>query len=224
MVVFDATMLLLFLRPNSGQPLDSAGSPIAQVQQRIAHLLQRLERSRTRIAIPTPALSEVLVRAGPAAPQIVETLNRSAVFKIVPFDSLAAIEAAIMTRAAIDAGDKRGGSDATWAKVKFDRQIVATAKVIRATTIYSDDADVRTMGTAQDITVIGVAELPLPPENPQIELQLEPPSTPVQEEDESDAQSLDDAETETKAAAAEDDLEEPEAEPDAAASDPKQSD
>lgn len=208
MVVFDATMLLLFLRPNSGQPRNSSGAPIAQVQQRIAHLLQRLERTRTRIVIPTPALSEVLVRAGPAAPQIVETLNRSAVFKLVPFDSLAAIEAAIMTRAAIDAGDKRAGSDATWAKVKFDRQIVAIAKVVRATTIYSDDADVRTMGAAQDMTVIGLAELPLPPENPQIELQLEQPSTVAQEE-QSDAQSLDDAERETEAVGAEDDPEEP---------------
>jgi hypothetical protein len=46
-----------------------------------------------------------------------------------------------MTRAAVDAGDKRVGSDATWAKVKFDRQIVAIAQVRRATAIYSDDAD-----------------------------------------------------------------------------------
>lgn len=218
MVVFDATMLLLFLRPSSGQPVDSTGAPIAQVQQRIAHLLQRLERARTRIVIPTPALSEVLVRAGAAAPQIVETLNRSAVFKIVPFDALAAIEAAIMTRAAIDSGDKRAGSDATWAKIKFDRQIVAIAKVIRATAIYSDDSDVRTIGAAQDITVIGLAELPLPPENPQIQLQLVPPSTAAQVE-QSDAQSLDDAQRETETAG--DDDEEPEADPDAT-SEPEQ--
>jgi hypothetical protein len=125
MVVFDATILMLLLRPNAGQPTDSSGQPITQVQERIAHLLQTLEKNRTRIIIPTPALSEVLVRAGNAGPQIVETLGRSAVFRIVSFDSLAAIEAAAMTRAAIDSGDKRGGVDAAWAKVKFDRQIVA---------------------------------------------------------------------------------------------------
>jgi hypothetical protein len=180
MVVFDATMLLLLLRPNSGRPLDSDGTPIAQVAERIAHLVQRLERARNRIVIPTPALSEVLVRAGSAAPQIVETLGRSALFKIMPFDSLAAIEAALMTRAAIDAGDKRSGLEATWAKVKFDRQIVAIAKVARATEIYSDDTDVRTLAAAEDITVIGLAQLPTPPEKAQIEMQLEPSAQEVE--------------------------------------------
>lgn len=220
MVVFDATMLLLFLRPNSGQPRDSAGAPIPQVQERIAYLLQRLERARTRIIIPTPALSEVLVRAGTAAPQIVETLNHSAAFKIVAFDSLAAIEAAMMTRAAIDAGSKRGGSDATWAKIKFDRQIVAIAKVAQATAIYSDDNDVRTIATAEDITVIGLAKLPLPPENPQIEMQLESPET---QEEQTDAQSLNNAQSDIEAAAAEDDLDQSETERDTT-SEPGQSD
>jgi len=180
MVVFDATMLLLLLRPNSGRPFDSDGAPIAQVAERIAYLIQRLDKARNRIVIPTPALSEVLVRAGSAAPQIVETLGRSALFKIMPFDSLAAIEAALMTRAAIDAGDKRGGLEATWAKVKFDRQIVAIAKVARATEIYSDDNDVRTLATAEDITVIGLAELSTPPEKAQIEMQLEPPAQEIE--------------------------------------------
>jgi monoamine oxidase len=195
MVVFDATILLLVLRPNSGQPLDSTGQPVTQVQERIAHLVRSLERSRTRIAIPTPALSEVLVRAGSAGPQIVETLSRSTVFKIMPFDSLAAIEAAVMTRAAIDAGDKRGGSGATWAKIKFDRQIVAIAKVVRATAIYSDDADVRTIALAEDMPVIGLAELPVPTETQQMEMPLE---LPAQGEDAND-QLVNEADSEPEA-------------------------
>lgn len=193
MVVFDATMLMLMLRPNSGRPVDSNGQPISQVPERIAHLVQSLEKSRTRIIVPTPALSEVLVRSGTAAPGIVETFSRSAVFRIVPFDSLAAIEAAVMTRTAIDAGGKRGGSEATWAKVKFDRQIVAIAKVTQATAIYSDDGDVRTIAAGEDIPVIGLPELPLPPQNPQIELKLEPP---LAQEGQPDAPSSDEAEAE----------------------------
>jgi len=150
----------------------------------------------------------VLVRSGSAGPQIVETLGRSAVFKIMPFDSLAAIEAAVLTRAAIDAGDKRSGSDSTWAKIKFDRQIVAIAKVARATAIYSDDADVRTIATAEDIAVIGLDELPVPPQNPQIELPLETPA----QEDATDAPILD-AEAEAEL---EGDAEDNEGEPDPA--------
>jgi hypothetical protein len=192
MVVFDATMLLLLLRPNSGRPLDATGAPIANVEERIAHLIQRLEKTKTQIIVPTPALSEVLVYAGAAGPRIVETLNRSVVFRIVPFDSLAAVEAALMTRAAIDTGDKRGGSAATWAKVKFDRQIVAIAKVVRATVIYSDDADVRVLAARENIAVIGLAELPLSPGEAQIEMQLEPPTI----EEQNDAAPLDDEATE----------------------------
>lgn len=172
--VFDATLLLLMLRPNVGRPLDPSGQPLAQVAERIAYLLESLEKNRTRVVVPTPALSEVLVRSGSAGPEIVETLNRSSMFRIVPFDALAAIEAAVMTRAAIDAGDKRGGSDATWAKIKFDRQIVAIAKVARAAAIYSDDNDVRMIAEAENIPVIGLAELPLPPQTPQLEMPLAP--------------------------------------------------
>jgi hypothetical protein len=97
-----------------------------------------------------------------------------------------------MTRAAIDTGDKRGGSAAAWAKVKFDRQIVAIAKVARATAIYSDDADVRVLAATENIAVIGLAELPLAPEEAQIEMQLEPPTF----EEQNDAASLDDEVTE----------------------------
>ena len=63
----------------------------------------------------------------------------------------------------------------------FDRQIVAIAKVARATAVYADDADVRSMAAAQDIAVIGLVELPLPPVDPQMAMQFAPP-TPAQEE------------------------------------------
>jgi hypothetical protein len=48
--------------------------------------------------------------------------------------------------------------------VKYDRQIVAVAKVCGATTIYSDDKDVRTLAKTVKIEVIGLADLPLPPD------------------------------------------------------------
>lgn len=58
----------------------------------------------------------------------------------------------------------------------------------RATAIYSDDADVRTIAAAQNITVIGLAELPVPSETVQIEMQLEPPAA----DEQTDAAPLDD--------------------------------
>lgn len=67
-----------------------------------------------------------------------------------------------MTRAAIDRGDKRDGSDATWAKVKYDRQIVAIARVNSASAIYSDDVNLTSFARRGGLRVFSVADLPLP--------------------------------------------------------------
>lgn len=173
MVVIDATMLLLLLRPDVGVPIDShTKQPIPDFHERLSYWIEQTEAAGTTILIPAPALSEVLVRAGPAGPAIVEKLREFSVFQIVPFDALEAIEVAAMTKAAIDGGDKRSGAakDSTWAKVKYDRQIVATAKVAQATTIYSDDGDIHTLGKRANISVIRLSELPTKPLPPQQDL------------------------------------------------------
>jgi hypothetical protein len=46
--------------------------------------------------------------------------------------------------------------------VKFDRQIVAVAKVNGAHTIYSDDDDVRKFATKAAMKVIATWDLPVP--------------------------------------------------------------
>ena len=68
-----------------------------------------------------------------------------------------------------------------WAKVKYDRQIIAIARVAQASAIYSDDKGIQALAKAADIQVIGLADLPLPPETAQGELPLAPPPAPVQE-------------------------------------------
>jgi hypothetical protein len=64
----------------------------------------------------------------------------------------------------MEAGDKRGGPQGTWAKVKYDRQIVAIARGEGADITYSDNNDVRKLATQAGIAVRRIAELPLPPE------------------------------------------------------------
>lgn len=171
MVVIDATTLLLLLRPDTPVPNGPDGLPIDRAKERIEHLIERLKKSGERIAIPTPALSEALVRAGAGASQkIVEALDKMIVFRVEPFDARAAIEVAAMTRDAKARGNKRGATAATWAKVKYDRQIVAIAKVIGATTIYSDDGDVGSIAKEAKITVVSIADLRLPPEAQQLDM------------------------------------------------------
>jgi hypothetical protein len=60
----------------------------------------------------------------------------------------------------------------TWAKLKFDRQIIAIAKVNCAKSIYSDDFGVKSVATANGLKTVHTWELPLPPTAAQGELDL----------------------------------------------------
>lgn len=167
MVVFDTTILLPVLWASVPVPNHpQTGQPVERFRDRIDYLIAHLEQTRTKIIIPTPALSEILVRAGTAGPEYLAQINARSTFRTVAFDERAAVEVAAMTKKAIDAGDKRGGADATWNKIKYDRQIVAIAKVEGATALYSDDSGVRAFANGVGLTVIGSWELPLPPEDP----------------------------------------------------------
>lgn len=169
-VVFDSSFLVHLLDPR----VRAEG----EVDARLDFLLRGLEKTKTKIIVPTPALSEVLVGAGDTAPQYLDILSRSPRFKIVPFGTRAAVEAAAAHREAIRAGDKREGSDAPWAKVKFDRQIVAIAKVEGVDVIYSNDDDIRRFSARDNVEVVGLEDLPYPPEKSQGELSFDANGNP----------------------------------------------
>ena len=169
MVLFDANTLMLLLDPALPAPKDkSTGEPVTEVEKRIKHLVDTLQKRREKIVIPTPALAEVLTKADRAGADYFIKIDRSAAFRIEAFGSRAAIELARMTTSAINAGDKRGGVSASWNKIKFDRQIVAIAKIKNVSMIYSDDLDLAQFSTAQGISVTTVSQLPLPPPEEQM--------------------------------------------------------
>lgn len=161
------------MRPDVLPPIDeTTGKPVNNVKERISALINHLEKEKTKIIIPAPALSELLVRAGDKMHEIVNTIEKSPVFIIEPFDTKAAIEVAIMTRQAKDGGNKKNGLDIRWAEIKYDRQIIAIAKVNRATTIYSDDKHIRSLAEKAKINVIRLVDLPIPEGMLQQEMEL----------------------------------------------------
>lgn len=167
MVLLDSSMLLFFLDKRTPSPLDpTTGKPIEHAKERIDYLIKTLQEDGNTIVIPTPALSEVLVRSGKAGADYIQILSGSAKFRIAPFDTRAAIEVASMARS----GNKKGGLSSTHAKIKYDRQIVAIAKTENVTVIYSDDKGLRTLAQAHSIKVYGLADLPIPPSDPQTSL------------------------------------------------------
>ena len=179
MVVFDTSFILLVLDPLAKAPLDpSTGMTVTKPTERVEFLIKNLSSSREKIIIPTPVLSEVLVYAGAATEKYLETLNTQSTFRIVPFDQKAALEAAIATRDALDRGGLRvdaANPDATKTKIKFDRQIVAIAEAEGAHSIYSDDGDVHNYAERAGLKAYRTADLDLPPEDPQMKMDLNTP-------------------------------------------------
>ncbi len=76
-----------------------------------------------------------------------------------------------MLDAALSGGDKRANTK-TWAKAKFDWQIVAIAKVGNAKIIYSDDGDIARITTRHGLSAIKTDDLPLPDSARQHKLDL----------------------------------------------------
>ena len=168
MILLDATAFSLMVNPDARPPNDpTTGLPVARVRERFRFLEAEAQRQRQTILIPTPALAEVLVGLGDAGPAVLDRIMRSSHFKIAEFDTRAAVEVAAMTREAIRAGDKRGGSSSDWQKVKIDRQIIAIARVQGAERVYSDDSGVASFAAAISIPVVQTWTMPLPPEDAQ---------------------------------------------------------
>ncbi len=173
MVVFDTSILLFVLDENTS-------ASVSRAKERVDYLIDRLSEDGERIVIPTPALSECLVHAGPAGPAFLALLSKKSIFRIAGFDERAAVEAAIRTYDARQRGQKKGGNpQASKSKIKFDRQIAAVAVVEGATAIYSDDSDVRDYAVEAGLKAYGLSDLPEPPEDPQSSFPLAPPDKPA---------------------------------------------
>lgn len=158
-VAFDATVLVdFFSRKVTGDR-----------RAKLDDLVGALEKSRTRIVIPTPALTELLVRAGKAREEIHNVLTRKSAFEIAPFDVKAAIECSILLEEAWSGLEKRA---VTKTKFKFDWQIVAIAATRWVTAIYSDDGDIAKAAARVGIQVVRIDDLALPASASQAKLDL----------------------------------------------------
>lgn len=172
MIVFDTTTIILFIDPKAKPPTDpNTDRPVERCKERIEHLIDTLSKLKTRILIPTPVLSEFLVRAGDEKAKYLSEFVGSKNFLVGDFDSVAAIELAYLEDVDLKSNRKLDVLTSK-AKVKFDRQIVAIAKINRAETIYTDDGDLGKLAKNNGIDVILTRDIPLPPINPQAELAL----------------------------------------------------
>ncbi|HMS78113.1 MAG TPA: PIN domain-containing protein [Burkholderiaceae bacterium] len=143
--------------------------------------LEQLYETSSKIVIPSPALAEFLVGTGEATADWLQVLERRSAVVVGNFDRRAAYEFSLIHRALRDSdGAKRASGEAeAWQRVKFDRQIVAIARVAQATKIVSNDSGLRNTAAHVGIKACTIEELPIPPEALQLHLKgVPPPDTP----------------------------------------------
>jgi predicted nucleic acid-binding protein len=166
MVVIDSMFLSLMLIPGAKPPRDpSTGKPLERLPDRVQKLLEDLDSESERIILPTPVLAEFLIwfgSHGGDAPEFLNKIGNMRSLLVRPFDQEAAAELAAIEIEDRRKKGKRGGSSSPWAKIRFDRQIVAIARANKARRIYSDDLDLAKFATRLGIEVIPTWELPLP--------------------------------------------------------------
>lgn len=169
MLAFDSTILSLLLFDDAELQQGPDGLIVEYARDRVLALLQRIEEAKEVVLIPTPALAEVLVTEGVDDQKVLTGLRKSAHLRIAGFDERAAVELAFRLRKARSEGDMREGLRTTKSAMKFDRQIVAIAFVNGAEVLFSDDAGVARFAAGCGLKVVGVAELPLPPKQQDLE-------------------------------------------------------
>lgn len=135
-----------------------------EVRDRIDFFLSNLQKNKSKLIIPTPAVAEFLVVVDAARYDFIKVLQGKSYIQTAPFDMAAAYQCAMLDSSALASGDKRAGISKTWQEIKFDRQIVAIGKVCNATLVISKDGGVRSNAARLNIEAITLDELPLPPQ------------------------------------------------------------
>ena len=181
MVVMDATFLLCLLHDQVSAPIDPAtNEPVSHARLRVEHLIDELVQGGEQILVPTPVLAELLVCAGPKAGEVLQALSHNRHIMIAPYDQRCAVETGAMAYDHRQVATKP--TDQTVARVKYDRQLLATAKVEGADRLFTDDARLGKKATRLGLQVVGLVDLPIPDTARQTEINY-PELSPTAEQD-----------------------------------------
>lgn len=148
-VVFDANILIDLFNPQLKN----------ERRIKLDYLMETLQKESAKILIPTPSITELLVKAGNARIEYQKILSSNKTFRIEPFDTKAAIECALLLEEALPTRERKQISKT---KFKFDWQIISIAVSHNAQAIYSDDEDIFNYAKRVKIPVYKTDNLPLP--------------------------------------------------------------
>ncbi|MQR00229.1 type II toxin-antitoxin system VapC family toxin [Glaciimonas soli] len=151
MIVFDANILITLATENES----------SELYERLLGLIQDLVKSKTTIGIPAPSWAEVLCGTDIATNGIISMMKKRSAIRILPFDEVSALEAALIHRGAMNSGSKKGASKKQWQQIKVDRQILAIARQHQVKVLYTGDENMIAEAARLGIEAIRPSEIPL---------------------------------------------------------------
>jgi predicted nucleic acid-binding protein len=160
MIIFDANVLISL----------STGDENDETFERLSGLIQDLVAAKTVIGVPAPAWAEFLCGTGLGTSGVIQVLKKRSAIRILPFDEVAATELAAIDQSTRAKGGKKGASKSHWQKIKVDRQILAIARVLGVTAIYTEDVDLIAEAGRLGVTVCRVGDIPLKPKQTKLDL------------------------------------------------------
>lgn len=164
LAALDTTLLTLFIKPDVQPPNDpNTGKPVHRAAERVQYLMQRLEESDSTLIIPATVWAEFLVIADEAAQEYLAVIKDKAFVRIMPFDHISSVEAAIDQRRALKAGNRQADFSGTRQCLKADRQIVAIAKTNGVDMLYTGDQDIVRIGASMNVSVTALWDMDPPP-------------------------------------------------------------
>lgn len=151
MVIFDASVLIDLFNPRLAGPR----------KQRLDILIEKL--GKEKIVVPAPAYIEFLTRADKARQDYHSQIEASNQFRVEPLSKKASVECAILLEAVFTAKQKR---EVTRTKLKFDWMIVAVAKTLNPSCVYSGDDDIIRGCKHAGLTSMFIDDIVIPPPTP----------------------------------------------------------
>lgn len=170
-VVIDTSVLIFMADPSAPAPLHpTTRKPVSHCRERVESLIEGLNDSSAVVIVPTPVLSELLIRAADRQQELLAVITGKRGVQVSPFDAMAAVENSQLRRSRRLAVAKQGE---TKKEVSFDLQVLAIARVNNADMVLTDDVNLRRRCVQSGMKVLGIADLPLSDAKRQIDLLLE---------------------------------------------------
>lgn len=162
-IVIDTNVLVQIMQNEGSSDLrhPETGKVVDRLFERAAALVDHVDTMGGLVVLPAPVLSEYLFGIDKTSFQAhLDVINSVKSIEVASFDQVAAIECAMLVT---DAEQKALDPNATKAKLRVDRQILAIAVAAGVSEIWTHDIGLTKKAASMGLSVKSLADIGPPP-------------------------------------------------------------